>query len=219
MPGSCIPEGMFDLYTWHTPNGTKPAILLAELEVPYELHLVDLTRGEQKRPNFLELNPNGKIPVLVDRDEHVGCAVVFESGAILQYLAEKFGRFLPHELGAKRAEVLSWLYWQVSGPGSVFGLVKRFAHATPRDDAAFRHFAAEAKRLVGIFNARLEDREFVCDEYSIADIAAYPLFEAFAKELPEALEGAEELRHWLKRLGHRPGVKLGMRLEQVKRAA
>ena len=219
MPGSCIPEGMLDLYTWHTPNGTKPAILLAELEVPYVLHLVDLTRGEQKRVDFLELNPNGKIPVLVDRDEHVGCVVVFESGAVLQYLAEKFGRFLPHELGGKRAAVLSWLYWQVTGPAPMFGLVKRFARATPRDDAAFGHFVAEAKRLVGVFDARLEDREFVCDEYSIADIAAYPWFEALAKELPEALEGTQNLHHWLKRMGHRPGVKLGMRLEQVKRAA
>src|SRR5271169_3619264 len=116
-PDSVIGILMLDLYTWPTPNGKKVPILLAELEWPFELHLVDLGRNQQKRREYLAINPNGKIPALVDT-EGTGneLVVVFESGAILQYLAEKAGRFLPKEYPG-RAEVLSWVYWQVGGPG------------------------------------------------------------------------------------------------------
>src|SRR5579859_3404781 len=107
---------MLDLYSWHTPNGKKAPILLAELDWPYETHLVNLGRNEQKRREYLAINPNGKIPALVDTEGDGGLVVVFESGAILQYLAEKSGKFLPREQPA-RAEVLSWLYWQIGGPG------------------------------------------------------------------------------------------------------
>ena len=208
---------MLDLYTWRTPNGRKPAILLAELDVPYTLHLVDLAQGEQKRPAYLELNPNGKIPTLVDTDSQLGRVVAFESGAILVHLAEKFGRFLPRELGAKRAEVLSWVFWQVGGPGPAFGKVKKFRDEN--NEGASKYFFEESKRLVSVLDERLEGRDFICEEYSIADIACYPWVQAFSEKVPEALAGAKAVHHWLKRVGARPAVKRGMHLEQMKRAA
>lgn len=210
---------MLDLYTWHTPNGRKPAILLAELEVPYELHLVDLSKGEQKRPEYLELNPNGKIPALVDDDPDLGRVVVFESGAILVHLAEKLGRFLPRDLGAKRAEVLSWVFWQIGGPGPTFGKVKKFEQRESKSEEAFDYFFEESKRLVSVLDRRLVDREYICEGFSIADIACYPWFEALREKCPPILEGAREVEAWMRRCAARPGVKRGMHLEQVKRAA
>lgn len=210
---------MLDLYTWHTPNGKKPAILLAELEIPYELHLVDLGKDEQKRPAYLELNPNGKIPALVDTDPELGRIVVFESGAILVHLAEKHGRFLPRELGAKRAEVLSWTFWQVGGPGPTFGKVKKFGEGESKSEEAFDYFFEESKRLVSVLDGRLVDRDYICDEYSIADIACFPWFEALHEKCPPIFEGAKEVLAWMKRVGARPAVKRGMHLEQSKRAA
>src|SRR4051812_20295574 len=119
---------MLDLYTWRTPNGRKVPILLAELELPYQLHLIDLGKQQQKTPAYLAINPNGKIPALIDREGETGEPVpIFESGAILLYLADKTGRFLPRA-GVARAEVLSWLYWQVGGPGPTFGMLAGFAH-------------------------------------------------------------------------------------------
>ncbi len=210
---------MLDLYTFHTPNGKKPAILLAELEIPYELHLVNLAQGEQKRPEYLELNPNGKIPALVDTDVEAGRIVVFESGAILVHLAEKHGRFLPRELGAKRAEILSWLFWQVGGPGPTFGKIEKFGGEKNKNEQAFDYFLEETKRLVAVLDGRLVDRDYICEGYSIADIACYPWFEALREKHPEALEGAKEVEHWMKRVAARPAVRQGMHLEQVKRAA
>jgi GST-like protein len=209
---------MLDLYTWHTPNGRKPAIMLAELELPYELHLVDISRGEQKRHSYLELNPNGKIPALVDVDSHLGHVVVFESGAILQYLGEKYGRFLPRTLGGRRAEVLSWLFWHTGGPGPFFGQLGTFGAKSPRDEMVYAHFFKEAKRLVDVLEHRLVNRDFIADEYSVADIGCFPWFEELHESFPEVLEHAHEVKSWLKRIGARPWVRHGMRLEQAKRA-
>jgi GST-like protein len=208
---------MLHLYTWRTPNGKKPTILLAELAIPYELHLVDLANGEQKRPEFLEVNPNGKIPALVDTDPELGRVVVFESGAVLVYLAEKYRRLLPHDLGAKRAEVLSWTFWQIGGPGPTFGKVGKFQK--DKSGEAFTQFFEEAKRLVSVLDRRLVDRNFICTDYSIADIACYPWFAALEETCPEALAHAREVHRWMKRIGDRPAVRRGMHLEQVPRAA
>jgi GST-like protein len=208
-----------DLYTWHAPNGRKPAILLAELEVPYNLRLVDIVRGEEKLVPFLDLNPNGKIPVLVDRDPLLGRVVVFESGAILQYLCEKHGRFLPRQLGGKRAEVLSWLYWQAAGPSPMFGELEHFTRYKPIDELAHGHFFDEARRLVLVLEQQLVDRDYIAGEYSVADMAAYPWFEAITKALPRLLDDTKEVHHWLRRVGSRPAVKHGMHLEQLSRAA
>jgi GST-like protein len=205
-------EITLDLYTWRTPNGRKPAILLAELGIPYNLHLVDIGQGEQDRPSYLELNPNGKIPALVDRDPQLGRIVVFESGAVLQYLAEKHGRFCPMALGESRCEVFSWLFWQVGGPGPTFGQVEHFASESV-DNQAVVHFKNEAKRLAHVLDRRLVDRPFIADSYSIADIACYPWFETVASRVPEIVEDCPNLRAWLQRIGARPAVREGMALK------
>lgn len=205
---------MLDLYTWRTPNGRKPAILLAELGAPYELHLVDLTKKEQKEPAYLELNPNGKIPALVDTDPQLGRVVTFESGAILVHLAEKFGRLMPRELGPKRAEVLSWVFWQVGGPGPSFGKVKKFEEGESQSKPAFDYFYAESKRLISVLERRLADRPYICEEYSIADIACYPWFEALRSRYEAIFEGASAVKAWMERVAERPAVKLGMQLQK-----
>jgi GST-like protein len=207
---------MLDLYTWHTPNGKKPGIMLAELELSYRLHLVDLRKGEQKRAAFLALNPNGKIPALVDRDPALGQVVTFESGAILVYLAEKYGRLLPPDRGAKRSDVLAWTFWQVGGPGPTFGQLGKFGRQTPRNEEAFRGFLEESKRLAGVIDVRLADRAFICDEYSIADIACYPWFATVAEKFPEVVDERKALKRWLKRVGSRPAVKRGEQFETAR---
>lgn len=198
---------MLTLHTWTTPNGKKPAILLAELELPYELRLVDLKKGEQKSPGYLAINPNGKIPALIDDD-----ITLFESGAILFHLAEKAGKLIP--AGARsRAEVLSWLFWQVGGPGPFFGQLHHWKDQTPRDESAYRYFLDEARRLAGVLDGKLANGDYVAGSYSIADIAIYPWFAAAAEKMPEALEGTTHVRPWLERVGNRPAVKLGMELK------
>jgi GST-like protein len=201
---------MLDLYTWHTPNGKKVPILLAELEWPYELHLVNLGRNEQKTDEYLAINPNGKIPALIDTDGAGSeLVVVFESGAILQYLAEKSGRFLPNEYPG-RAEVLSWVYWQVGGPAPFFGQLLSFSRERPVNQAAFDKFHSESKRLVRVLDHRLKDREWIAGHYSIADIMNYPWFEVLEGNEPSVLEGADAVRGWMDRMAARPAVKKGM---------
>jgi GST-like protein len=202
---------MLDLYTWPTPNGKKVPILLAELDWPYEMHLVNLGRHEQKRREYLSINPNGKIPALVDTEAAGGreLVAVFESGAILQYLAEKSGRFLPKEQPA-RAEVLSWVYWQVGGPGPFFGQLLAFAHERVRNEEAFERFHTESKRLAGVLDHRLSDREWVAGEYSIADMANYPWFAAVEKDEPDVLEHTPAVKRWMERMAARPAVQKGM---------
>ena len=202
---------MLDLYTWRTPNGRKPAILLAELDWPCTLHLVDLGRNEQKAPDYLAKNPNGKIPALVDGD-----VVVFESGAILQYLAEKAERFLPRE-PRDRAEVLSWTYWQVGGPGPTFGQLGSFGREAKRDEHAFAKFRDESRRLAGVLDGRLRDREWIARAYSIADVINYPWFAALAEAHPELLDAAPAVRAWMTRMAARPAVRRGMALEVGRR--
>lgn len=196
---------MFDLYTWRTPNGRKVPILLHELGLPYQLHLVDLTKNEQKAPAYLAINPNGKIPALVDRDGPGGPVTVFESGAILQYLADKSGRFLPTEPAA-RAAVMSWLFWQVGGPGPTFGQLGSAA----REPARYDKLVAEARRLVGVLDGSLRDREYIAGAYSIADIACYPWFAQVAEEHGMVLEDAPNVAAWMARLAMRPAVIAGM---------
>lgn len=201
---------MLDLYTWRTPNGRKVPILLAELGLPYQLHLVDLGKHEQKAPAYLAINPNGKIPALVDRDGPDGKSVrVFESGAILEYLADKTGRFLPRD-PAGRAEVMSWVFWQVGGPGPTFGQLGANDGHGPRDDASYRKVMTEARRLVGVLDGQLRGRDYIAGEYSIADIACFPWFVAVAEQHGMVLEDAEHVAAWMARLATRPAVIEGM---------
>jgi GST-like protein len=201
---------MLDLYTWRTPNGKKAPILLAELGWPFELHLVDLGLGHQKKPEYLAINPNGKIPALVDTEGPNGeLVVVFESGAILEYLADKSGRFLPRDQPG-RAEALSWAYWQVGGPGPFFSQMLAFARDEPRNQPAFEKFFGESRRLIQVLDGRLRDREWVAGAYSIADIMNYPWFAAVAERQPGALEGADHVKRWIAAMAARPAVQKGM---------
>jgi GST-like protein len=202
---------MLDLYTWRTPNGKKAPILLAELGWQYELHLVNLGQGDQKKPEYLAINPNGKIPALVDTEGPNGLVVIFESGAILEYLADKAGRFLPKEHPG-RAEALSWAYWQVGGPGPFFGQLLAFARQTPRNEGAFEKFFGESQRLVRVLDGRLKDREWIAGAYSIADIMNYPWFAALQEYQPTVLDGADHVKRWIADMAARPAVTTGMGL-------
>ena len=161
---------MIDLYTWTTPNGRKASIMLEELGAEYTAHPINIMKDDQFAPDFLKISPNNKIPAIVDRS--TGRSVM-ESGAILLYLAEKHGRFLP--AGEKRWEVMEWLMWQMGGFGPMLGQAHHFLHFNKGvSDYAENRYGKEAKRLYGVLDKRLEGREFVVDEYSIADIAIWP---------------------------------------------
>ena len=202
---------MLDLYTWRTPNGRKVPILLAELGLPHRLHLVDLGKHEQKEPAFLAINPNGKIPALVDGEGPDGEKVtIFESGAILEYLADKAGRFLPRQPG-RRAEVMSWVFWQVGGPGPTFGRLNSLGSgAGRRDEPHYQKALDEARRLVAVLDGRLRGRDYIAGEYSIADIACYPWFVEVADQHGMVIEDAEHVAGWMSRLATRAAVITGM---------
>ena len=207
---------MIDLYTWKTPNGRKPVIALEELRLEYALHAVDIGRDEQFLPNFVALSPNSKIPAMADRENGI---TLFESGAILQYLAEKTGKLLPTS-GAARYSTLQWLYWQVGGPGPMFGQLGFFANrAKERIPLAVDRYLAESNRLLDVLDQRLTQSAFVgSDEYSIADIALYPWVVAVIAANPTLLGDARAKRqamdHWMTHLAQRPAVIKGMNILQ-----
>jgi glutathione S-transferase len=202
---------MLDLYTAATPNGKKVPIALAELELPYELHMIDFSKKQQKSAAFLALNPNGKIPALVDTSKSGERIVLFESGAILHHLAEKTGKLLGKS-APQRAEVMSWLFWQVGGPGPMFGQAGAFGREQPPNKPAYEKLLAESKRLAAVLDGRLTDREWIAGDYSIADIANYPWFEGIKSFEPSILEDLPHVQAWLHRMSARPAVQKGMRL-------
>jgi GST-like protein len=208
---------MLDLYTWNTPNGRKVPILLEELGVAYRTHLVNIGKNEQFSPEFLAISPNNKIPALVDEEAVGGKLSLFESGAILTYLAEKHGRFLASE-GPARWKAMEWLHWQIGSLGPMLGQLGFFAVRSPeKAPLAINRFTEEADRLLGVMNRRLLDVPFLAgDEYSIADIATYPwTFAAttFLKEsLANALSSKPAVHRWFTAVGGRPAVKRAMAL-------
>ncbi|MDB4977683.1 MAG: gst7 [Myxococcaceae bacterium] len=190
---------MLKVYTWTTPNGIKPLIMLEELGVPYETHWVDIGRGQQHEPSFLRINPNGKIPALLDDD-----VSIFESGAILVHLAEKTGRFLPSS-GQARSDALSWLFFQVGGIGPMFGQLGHFLHAPEKIPYAIARYRGETERLYGVLDKRLAEVEYLAGEYGVADIATV----GWAGAIPRFGIAAETFPHvsaWLERVGKRPAV-------------
>jgi glutathione S-transferase len=163
---------MIDLYTWTTPNGRKVSILLEEIGLPYTVYPIELKAGVQKQAWFLEISPNGRIPAIVDREN--GGFAVFESGAILMYLAERSGRLMPRETKA-RSLVVQWLMWQMGGLGPMQGQANVFLRYFPeRIPAAIERYQKETRRLFGVMDARLAQVEWLAEDYSIADIACYP---------------------------------------------
>jgi GST-like protein len=207
-------HAMIDLYTWTTPNGRKISIMLEELALPYNVVPVNLEREEQLAPAFTAINPNQKIPAIVDHDVAGGPLAVFESGAILVHLAEKTGRFLPRET-RPRATTIQWLMYQMSHVGPILGQTGHFANQAPeRIPYAIQRFVGESLRIVGVLNGRLHDREYLADAYSIADIATYPwilaAWEPFQRMMPEKIGEYGDLKRWLDRMGARPAVARGM---------
>lgn len=197
----------FELYTAATPNGHKVSILLEELGEPYSLHAVDLARGQQKAPDYVKLNPNARIPTLIDRaQDHFA---IFESGAILMYLAEEFGRFLPADRRG-RSEVLQWLMFQMGGIGPMQGQANVFYRYFPEKiPAVIDRYQNETRRLYQVLESRLHDREYLCGEYSIADIASFTWVNVHSwAGVP--LDGLPRLSDWRDRIRARPAVQRGL---------
>ncbi len=197
---------MIDLYTWTTPNGRKVSIALEEMGLAYAVHPVPLKTGVQKSPAFLGLNPNGRIPVIVDRDE--GDFPVFESGAILMYLAEKTGQFWPADM-RERHTVIQWLMFQMGGIGPMSGQFVHFTRAAPQDgnDYARVRYFTEIHRLYGVLDRRLGEAAYMAgDNYSIADMATWPW--ARNHELLKLDNYAElpNLARWVAAIGERPAA-------------
>jgi GST-like protein len=196
---------MIDLYTWTTPNGRKISIFLEELGLPYQVHAIDIGKGEQFAPEFLKLSPNNKIPAIVDRESGVA---FMESGAILLYLADKTGRFLPKE-GEPRYRTIEWLMWQMGGIGPFLGQAHHFLHYNKgKAPYAEERFAKEAHRLYSVLDRRLEGRQFVVDDYSIADIAIWPWISRFAWQEID-LGAFPNVRRWYLEIAARPSVQKG----------
>ncbi|MEM9707709.1 MAG: glutathione S-transferase N-terminal domain-containing protein [Pseudomonadota bacterium] len=195
---------MIDLYTWTTPNGRKVSILLEELSVDYAAHAVDITKDEQFAPDFLKISPNNKIPAIVDRETGRG---MMESGAILLYLAEKYGRFLPD--GEARWDAVEWLMWQMGGFGPILGQAHHFVTFHPeKSDYARERFGTEAARLYGVLNGRLDGRDYVAGEYSIADMAMWPWASRFEWQGID-LADFPRVKDWYLRIAERPAVVKG----------
>ena len=199
---------MIDLYYWPTPNGKKISIMLEECELEYTTMPVNIGRGDQFKPEFLAISPNNRIPAIVDRDTGIS---VFESGAILMYLAEKAGKFLPQERES-RYEVLQWLFWQVGGLGPMAGQLSHFVNYAPAPvPYAHTRYVNEYDRLLFVMDNRLEDRDFLGGDYSIADMAAFPWVMPY-KRYGADLDKFTHLRRWFDELKERPAVRRGVEL-------
>jgi GST-like protein len=208
------------LYSLPTPNGVKASIMLEELGIPYEVHLVDIMKDDNKTPEFISLNPNAKIPAIVDPDGPNGQPIgLFESGAILLYLADKTGKFIPTD-PARRWETIAWLFWQMGGVGPMFGQVgffHKFAGSAFEDKRPRDRYVAEAKRLLGVLDARLEGRVWIMgDDYTIADISLL----GWVRNLPGFYEAGDlvgfadfkNVGAWLERGLARPAVQRGLNI-------
>jgi GST-like protein len=198
---------MIDLHYWTTPNGHKITIFLEESGLPYRIRPVNISRGDQFKPEFLAISPNNRIPAIVDHDPPGGGAPisVFESGAILLYLAEKSGRFIPTDLHG-RIEVTQWLFWQMAGLGPMAGQNHHFSQYAPQKlTYAIDRYVNETNRLYGVLNKRLADRPFIAGTYSIADMAAYPWIVPY-KNQGQSLEDFPHLKRWFETIRNRPAV-------------
>jgi GST-like protein len=198
---------MLDLYYWTTPNGHKVTMFLEEVGLAYTLRPVNIGKGEQFEPDFLAIAPNNRIPALVDHEpgDGGGPLALFESGAILEYLADKTGRFLPRAT-RPRFEVLQWLYWQMGGLGPMLGQNHHFRVYAPETiDYAIKRYTDEAKRLYRVLDNRLADREFVAGDYSIADMACYPWTVSHERQGID-LADYPNVKRWYDTIGARPAT-------------
>ncbi len=200
---------MIDLYYWPTPNGFKIAIMLEECGLPYKTKPVNIGAGDQFTPEFLALNPNHRMPVIVDNDADGGPLSVFESGAILVYLADKTGRFLSSETH-QRYDAMQWLFWQMAGLGPMAGQAGHFLiYQEGKHAYATERYSNEYGRLLAVMERRLRDREYLAGEYSIADMACYP-WVAPHERLGQSVDELPHVAGWIERLGARGAVQRGM---------
>jgi len=204
---------MIDLYFWQTPNGRKISVALEELELPYNVTPINIGRGEQFKPEFLAISPNNRIPAIVDHAPAGGGPPIsiFESGAILLYLADKTGKLIPGDVRG-RTEVTQWLMWQMGGVGPMFGQANHFAvYAPEKIPYAIDRYLNEAKRLLRVLNTRLADRAFMAGAYSIADIATFPwVVAARERLLTSDIAEYPHVVRWLDTIAARPAVARGM---------
>jgi GST-like protein len=203
---------LIDLYTWSTPNGRKVSIMLEETGLPYRVHPIDIGRGDQFSPEFLAINPNNRIPAIVDQDGPEGKPfTLFESGAILLYLAWKTGRFLPQPV-TRQFESVQWLMFQMGGVGPMFGQVHHFLRSAPEPvPYAIERYTREARRLYKVLDGHLDKHAYLADEYSVADIATYPWV---ARHDWHKVDLAEfpAVKRWFDTIGARPAVQAGMQV-------
>lgn len=198
---------MIDLYYWTTPNGHKVTMFLEETGLPYRVIPINIGKGEQFQPDFLKVSPNNRIPALVDHAPTTGGAPisVFESGAMLVYLAEKTGQFMPSDARGK-AEVLQWLFWQMGGLGPMAGQNHHFVQYAPEKlPYAMDRYVKETNRLYGVLNKRLADRAFVAGDYSIADMASYPWIVPYESQ-QQTLDDFPHLKRWFHAIKERPAT-------------
>ena len=210
---------MIELYYAPTPNGWKASIALEELGLAYETHFVNIGRGEQFEPGFLAISPNNRIPAIVDRDPAGGGepVSVFETGAILIYLAEKTGRLLPSDLRGRK-EVIEWVMWQMSGLGPMLGQNGHFRlYATEKIPYAIKRYTDEANRLYGVLDQQLSGRDHICGEFSIADIACWPWIITHRRQ-GLVLDDYKNVRRWYDALKQRPGLRRGYEVGRPARA-
>jgi len=198
---------MIDLYYWPTPNGHKITIFLEEAGLDYRMHPVDISAGDQFKPAFLAFSPNNRMPAIIDQDpgDDRGPVTVFESGAILLYLAEKTRQLIPSDL-RKRKTVLEWLMWQMGGLGPMAGQNHHFVQYAPEKiPYAINRYVNETNRLYGVLDHRLKDRDWVADDYSIADIAIYPWIVPHERQ-QQSLSDFPNLERWFLAMRQRPAV-------------
>jgi GSH-dependent disulfide-bond oxidoreductase len=204
-----------DVYYWPTPNGWKVTILLEELGAPYNIIPINIGKGEQFKPEFLKVSPNNRMPALVDHEPLGGGEPlsIFESGAMMEYLAEKHGRFLPKDARGKY-EVLQWLYWQMANLGPNSGQANHFRHYAPEKIAyGINRYTDEVNRLYGVMNTRLADREYLAGAYSIADMASWPWLVPYER-MGQDLNEFPHLKRWFETMKARPAVDRGFQVGQ-----
>lgn len=206
---------MIDLYYWPTPNGWKVSILLEELEIPYNVIEVNIGKGDQFEPDFLKIAPNNRMPAIVDHNPKDGGEPisVFESAAIMTYLADKEGKFMPEDVRG-RTDVNQWLYWQMGGLGPMAGQAHHFRHYAPEQvQYGIDRYTNEVNRLYGVMNKRLEDREFLAGDYSIADMAAWPWVSPWERQ-GQQLSDFPNLKRWFETIEARPAVQTGFHVKR-----
>ncbi len=200
---------MIDVYFWPTGNGKKISIMCEECGFDYKIIPINIGKGDQHQPEFLKISPNGKMPAIVDHDAPGGPIAIFESGAILEYLAEKSGKFMPKDLHGRYA-VKQWVYWQVGGLGPMAGQAHHFLRYAPQKvEYAMNRFRNETARLYRVLDSQLEGRDFITGEYSIADIAAWPWIARYEWQ-EQDLDDFPNVKRWFNEtVGERPAVKRG----------